>query len=205
MKTNFDQSLASVLKHEGGFVNHPKDPGGATNKGITIATFRSYVKRNGTVNDLRRITDAQVAKVYKKQYWDKVKGDDLPSGVDYAVVDFAVNSGPSRSAKFLQRAVGAKADGMIGPATLNAVNTKEPVVLVATLCDARLAWLEGLRTFKTFGRGWTRRVDDVKHTATRMAASTPREADKPAAEDTGLGSAYNLLRAIFDMLKQFFK
>ena len=99
MQSNFARALANVLVHEGGFVNHPKDPGGATNKGITIATFRKWVKRDGTIDDLKNISAADVAKVYRKHYWDKVRGDDLPSGVDYAVFDYAVNSGPGRAAK----------------------------------------------------------------------------------------------------------
>ncbi len=205
MKVNFEQSLARVLKHEGGFVNHPRDPGGATNKGITIATYRRFVKRGGTVRDLKNITDAQVAKVYKKQYWDKVQADHLPSGVDYAVFDFAVNSGPGRAAKFLQRVVGARADGVIGDQTLAAVRSKNPAAIVGEVCDTRLAWLQGLRTFTTFGKGWTRRVNDVKRVATAMAAGIPRADDKPAAKDTGPEPSYNLLRAIFEMLRQFFK
>src|SRR5690554_5603848 len=115
MEANFREALPLVLKHEGGFVNHPSDPGGATNKGITIENYRRYVKKNGTVADLKAITDEEVAKVYKLFYWDAVKGDDLPGGVDYAVFDFAVNGGPGRAIKFLQRIAGVTQDGAIGP------------------------------------------------------------------------------------------
>ena len=120
MEANFQRALALVLKHEGGFADHPSDPGGATNKGITLKTFRQYVKHNGTVADLKRITDAQVATVYKLHYWNKVKGDDLPAGVDYAVFDFAVNSGPKRAAEYLQSLLLVKVDGIIGPQTIAA-------------------------------------------------------------------------------------
>src|SRR5690606_31383462 len=127
MNKNFQQALEKVLKHEGGFVNHPADPGGATNKGITLATYRRYIKRNGTVDDLKALTTEQAGKVYKAQYWDKVRGDDLPSGLDYAVFDFAVNSGPAKAVKELQKVLGVTQDGIIGPITLEAAraaNTK---------------------------------------------------------------------------------
>src|SRR5690606_3666406 len=85
MQRNFSRALSAVLKHEGGYVDHPRDPGGATNKGITIGTFRKWVKKNGTKADLRAISDADVAKVYRKHYWNKVRADELPDGIDYAV------------------------------------------------------------------------------------------------------------------------
>jgi lysozyme family protein len=151
--SNFQRALSRVLKHEGGYVDHPKDPGGATNKGVTIATFRRYVKPKGTKADLRAITAEQVATVYYKHYWAVVHGPELPAGVDYAVFDLAVNSGPSRAARFLQRVVGATEDGRIGPATLAAVRKADPTEVIATLCDARLAWLKTLKTWPTFGKG----------------------------------------------------
>src|SRR5690348_2114856 len=121
MLRNFEKSLSCVLQHEGGYVNSPHDPGGATNKGVTIATFRRYVDKSGTVDDLKHLTTAQAATVYRKQYWNAICGDDLPDGVDYSVFDFAVHSGPARAAKYLQAIVGVKADGKIGPQTLEAV------------------------------------------------------------------------------------
>lgn len=183
MERNFEQSLKLVLKHEGGFVNHPRDPGGATNKGITIANFRRYVKPGGTVKDLKNISDAEVAKVYRKHYWDKVKADYLPGGVDYATFDFAVNSGPSRAAKFLQNAVGVKADGQIGPVTLKATNGLPAKTTIFKLCNARLVWLRRLKTFSTFGKGWTRRVNDVLVAAGQMA--TDRQPDDPGSVAAG--------------------
>src|SRR5690606_33792979 len=120
MDRNFKRALSLVLKHEGGWADHPSDPGGATMKGVTIGTFRRYVKPNATKDDLRRITDEQVATVYRKHYWNAVRADDLPAGADYAVFDFAVNSGPSRAAKYLQAVLGVAQDGKIGPQTLAA-------------------------------------------------------------------------------------
>jgi lysozyme family protein len=169
MIRNFERSLSLVLKHEGGFVNHPRDPGGATNLGITIATFRRYVNAKGTVDDLKRLTTAQAAKCYRKQYWDAIKGDDLPDGLDYAVFDFAVNSGPGRAAKHLQTALGVTPDGKIGPVTISAARDTFKAGTIAKLCDSRMAFLKGLKTWPTFGKGWTRRVSDVRRVALDMA------------------------------------
>jgi lysozyme family protein len=183
MNRNFRRSLAHVLKHEGGFVNHPKDPGGATNKGITIATFRRYINPHGTVRDLRAITDAEVAKVYKEQYWDAVAGDLLPDGVDFAVFDFAVNSGPSRAIRHLQAAAGVEADGKLGQLTLSAVKARVPQTLIERICDSRMGFLRGLKTWSTFGKGWTRRVEEVRTQAKAMIADKPPvEPAKPAVK-----------------------
>lgn len=181
MKENFGTALNHVLKHEGGWADHPKDPGGATMKGITIAVYRQHIKPNGTKNDLRNITDEQVATIYKKQYWDKVRGDDLPSGVDYAVFDFAVNSGVSRASKYLQAVVGKRQDGIIGPETLAATRSIMAQTVINNLCDRRMSFLRGLKTFETFGRGWTSRVSGVRLEALRMAgAPAPAPAPVPA-------------------------
>lgn len=171
MNENFPKALKLVLKHEGGYVNHPRDPGGATNLGITLANFRRYVKPDGTVADLKKLTVDQAAVVYRRQYWDAVLGAELPSGVDYAVFDFAVNSGPTRAAKFLQRVVGAKQDGKIGPATLKAVKAMWPPMVIESLSDERLAFLKRLKTYPTFGKGWRNRVAGVRREALRMAGT----------------------------------
>lgn len=173
MNRNFDKALALVLKHEGGYVDHPKDPGGATNKGITIATFRRYVNAKGTKDDLRRLTTAQAGVVYRKQYWDKVRGDDLPDGVDYAVFDFAVNSGPSRAAKYLQDVLGVAQDGKIGPVTIKAAHAFRADQIIEELCADRLAFLKRLPTWGTFKNGWTARVAGVYDEAVTMAKQSP--------------------------------
>ena len=170
MDSNFRRALSRVLKHEGGYVDHPRDPGGATNKGVTITTFRRYVKPKGTKADLRAITEEQVATVYYKHYWAAVHANELPAGVDYAVFDLAVNSGPSRAARFLQRVVGVIQDGRIGPTTLAAARKADPTEVIARLCDARLTWLKTLKTWPTFGKGWERRVTEVRHDAILDAA-----------------------------------
>jgi lysozyme family protein len=170
MKANFDDALKLVLAHEGGYVNHPKDPGGATNRGVTQATFTAWLRRNGLQSrDVRSITHDEIRAIYRTQYWDMVVGDELPDGVDYAVFDFAVNSGPSRAVKFTQAIVKEEQDGALGSLTLAAILNADPVGLCADLCDNRLAWLKRLSTFSTFGRGWTRRVQAVRARSIDMA------------------------------------
>lgn len=163
MKVNFDKCLSLVLKHEGLWSDHPADPGRATMRGVTQKTWEEWIGRNVTKDELRAITEDDVAPLYKARFWDRVKADDLPSGVDYAVFDAAVNSGPGRAARWLQECVGVTADGAIGPKTLQAVNSYSGD-LQSDYCDKRLKFLQSLPTFPTFGRGWTRRVEDVKST-----------------------------------------
>jgi len=166
----FPEALRLVLVHEGGFSNHPKDPGGATNKGVTQAVYDAYRARGGQPKrSVRSITAAEVEAIYRREYWDKVKADQLPAGVDYCVFDFAVNSGVSRAARYLQRAVGVAQDGKIGPVTLAAVARVSPPSLIDRICNERMAFLRGLKTFATFGKGWTRRVTDVRAHAKGMA------------------------------------
>jgi lysozyme family protein len=172
MKENFDRSLQCVLIHEGGFANHPKDPGGATMKGVTLLTFRRFFGAGKTVEELKHITQEQLARIYRTGYWDKCCCDQLPDGVDYAVFDFAVNSGPGRAAKVLQAVLNAKQDGAIGPVTLGLVAAQEPAAIIKDLCDRRLTFLQQLDTFATFGKGWNRRVTEVRQAALAMASST---------------------------------
>lgn len=175
MIENFDKCLAHVLVSEGGFVNHPADPGRATNMGVTQAVWEEWVKRPVTEQEMRDLKPDDVRELYRVKYWNRVKGDELPTGVDLCVFDFAVNSGVHRGASFLQRMVGAKEDGIIGPRTLAAVNAEEQDVLIRRYCDARLKFLQGLTTFATFGRGWTARVQKVEKDALEMinAAAAP--------------------------------
>jgi len=168
---NFQRALPLVLKHEGGFSDHPKDPGGATNRGVTLATFRRYVKPDGTVAELKAITDAQIATVYYRGYWAEANAAALPSGVDYAVFDFAVNSGPARAVKFLQAVLGVAQDGRVGPKTIEAAQAADAGAVIARLCNDRLAWLKRLPTWATFGKGWGRRVADVQAAALAMVGN----------------------------------
>lgn len=159
MQENFKTALEYVLAHEGGFVNHALDPGGATNRGVTQATYDGYRASIGLAGQsVRHITEGEVADIYKRQYWDVVKGDDLPAGVDYAVFDYGVNSGPKRAAKALQGVVGASVDGWIGQGTIAAVKAMDELEVIEALCEQRMAFVRRLKTFKTFGRGWTSRI-----------------------------------------------
>lgn len=169
MKDSFVFSLNIVLEKEGGFVNHPKDPGGATNLGVTKATYEAWTKKKVSIDDMKKLTIAQVTPIYKKNYWDAVRGDDLPKGLDLSVFDFGVNAGPGRAIKMLQRMVGTPDDGKFGPGTLKAVNdyiTKFSLsTAIKNYANARRAYYKSLGTFPTFGRGWLRRVDEVEKRA----------------------------------------
>jgi len=160
--SNFRQSLALVLAHEGGFVNHPKDPGGATNQGVTQKVYDAYRIYHGSKpQSVRHISPSEVSDIYNKNYWRLVRGDSLPCGIDYAVFDFAVNSGVSRAIRYLQRLLGVDDDGVIGFKTLAAVELavrQNEEALITQYCANRMAFLRRLPTFKTFGVGWTRRV-----------------------------------------------
>lgn len=182
MDRNFDKSFKLILKHEGGWADNPKDPGGPTMKGVTLATFRRLVKRNATKEELRNITDAQLATIYRRSYWDAVLGAKLPSGVDHAVFDFAINSGPGRAAEYLQRVVGAVPDGRIGPATIAAVEKLPAMRVIEKLMADREAFMRrakdkhGNLLWKTFGRGWAARLKRVRQEALDMDKA-------PAIED----------------------
>lgn len=199
MKHNADISIRKILGHEGGYVNHPSDPGGATNLGITIATFRRYIKRDGTIADLKALTIQQAVVVYKAQYWDKVRGDELPSGVDYTVADFAVNSGPHRAAVYLQKALGVTQDGAIGPNTIAAARAADPKKVIRKINADRLAFMKRIRRgelWKTFGRGWQRRVDAVRSTSLSLVDKLP-----PATE---IEPQPNVFAAIFAAIAALF-
>lgn len=160
--TRFNEVLPLVLAHEGGYVNHPQDPGGATNKGVTQRVYDDYRRNRGLeTRSVRSITHAEVRDIYRRQYWDMVVADELPAGLDYATFDYAVNSGANRAVKDLQRTVGARVDGQVGEETIRkcreAANANE-VDLIARYCDRRMSFLRRLRHWGTFGRGWTRRV-----------------------------------------------
>lgn len=168
MKGNFPKCLDFVLHHEGGFVDHPKDPGGVTNLGCTKDTWEKWCGHPVTVNDMKNLQPHDVMPLYRQKYWDAVKGDELPTGVDYCVFDTAINSGPGRAVKFLQEAIGVTADGAIGPITMKAINSANPQELIEGYCAARLKFLRELSTWETFGRGWERRVNEVKKSALSM-------------------------------------
>ena len=174
MKDNFDLCLKLILAHEGGYVNHPQDPGGRTNLGVTQRVWKEWTGHEVDEKQMRALTSTMVAPLYKRKYWDACRSDDLVSGVDYAVFDVAVNSGPGRAIKFLQSCVGVDADGGFGPRTLAAVKVTEqdPERLIELYCAKRLEFLQSLKTFETFGKGWSRRVAEVKDKALAMVTKS---------------------------------
>ncbi len=190
MQTNFASALKHVLVHEGGYVNHPKDPGGATNKGVTLAVFQGFYGASMGTDNLRTITDEQLAHIYKTGYWDKCQCDEFPNGVDYVVFDQAVNSGPGRSAKWLQAAVGVTVDGGIGPQTIAATRQASASQVINAMCDERLAFMKRIKNgalWETFGRGWQARVDGVREQGLRLATGAAASAEPlPDPEDQGI-------------------
>ncbi len=170
VKARFQECLARVLRHEGGFVDHPSDPGGATNRGITIGTARHYYGPNFSVDHLKAITNEQIEHIYHAGYWNLHENQRtgelfhcgmLPMGVDYMVFDCSVNSGPARSVMFLQESLGVAVDGVFGPKTLSAAKSDPASVVMSELYNRRMAFLRSLSTWPVFGDGWTNRVEGV--------------------------------------------
>lgn len=178
--TTFERALALVLTHEGGWSDDPADPGGATNLGVTIGTLSLWLGRPATRAEVRALTPSTVAPLYRRRFWDAIQGDALPAGLDVALFDFAVNSGPKRAVIGLQRALDVADDGRLGPVTLAALADRDRPGLIGAVCDGRLAFLRTLSTWPRFGRGWTRRVEEVRAASLALHSA----ADRPAAPNT---------------------
>lgn len=175
----FEAALARVLAHEGGYVDHPSDPGGATNMGITHATLAAWRGRPVSKADVRALGQREAAAIYRARYWEPIRGDDLPGGLDYATFDAAVHSGPSRAVRWLQAALGVARDGIVGPVTLAAARAAGADALDRAVASRR-AFLMSLAAWPTFGRGWGRRLDEVAAGARAMLetnASSKKETD----------------------------
>ena len=157
---NFDQAFDILLKHEGGYSDHAADPGGKTRFGITEAVAREA----GYRGDMRELPLDLAKQIYKARYWNAVRAEELPEAIRYAVFDAAANSGPSRAIRWVQRAVGVKDDGIIGPVTLAAVRAADPERLLRRILAQRLRFMAGLSIWPTFGRGWARRIADLMET-----------------------------------------
>ena len=168
MKQNFEQSLKMLLHHEGGYVWHPEDPGGETNLGVTRAVYEQWVNRQVMDGEMKGLTVSSVAPIYKTNYWDRRRADELPSGLDFAAFDWAVNSGTGRPAKVIQKYISAKKDGAIGPKTLALVAENDPANMIQYLYEQRQKFYERLKTFETFGKGWTRRNQETLKAAMEM-------------------------------------
>lgn len=179
---NQQAALARVLAHEGGNVDDPHDPGGRTSRGVTQRVYDAWRKGRGQGSrDVFLASMAEVRAIYLEQYWHRVRADDLPGGLDYAVFDAAVNSGPVQAVKWLQRGLGVRVDGVVGQVTLGAARASGDIqAQIAALCARRLAFLKQLRTWRRFGTGWTRRVAGVERAAMAMAAGKGQRARQGA-------------------------
>lgn len=170
--SSFETALARLLKDEGGYGHHPSDPGGPTNFGITLADARRYWKGNATAADVRAMPQSVARKIYRERYWNALRCDELPAGVDYAVFDYGVNSGVGRAGKVLRRVLRlSDSTSTVSDAVVNAANDADAAGLVAAICDERLAFLRALKTFAVFGRGWTTRVNGVRAASLALASN----------------------------------
>lgn len=166
-QSNFHRALHKVLVHEGGKVHNKNDPGGRTNQGVTQRVYDAYrLSKKLPRRDVFLMEHHERDEIYRRQYWDVIKGDSLPPGVAYVVFDGAANSGPQQSVKWLQRALGStyigRVDGVVGIQTLQALReTQDHDALIQRIVDRRMSFLRALKTWQHFGRGWTRRVSDV--------------------------------------------
>lgn len=180
---NFLNCFAETLSHEGVYVHHPKDPGGRTNYGITQRVYEAWVGRSVTEEEMRALTPERVLPIYHQNYWLKVRGDELPAGIDMMVFDIAVNSGPPRAIRMLQKAINkipgrvrVAVDGKLGPKTLAAARQANALTLIKKIALTRLWFYFDLSTFRTFGGGWMERLMDVA-----LDAADQRAGRAPAA------------------------
>lgn len=199
-EARFRACLAQTLKWEGTWSNDPHDPGGPTMRGIIQREYDAYRTRKSLPRrSVRQIEQAELEEIYRTRYWDEVNGDLLPAGVDLAVWDFGVNSGPSRGIKALQRALGTKADGHMGELTMKALEQRDPDEIIAAIMADRRAFLRQIKTFWRFGKGWLRRCDGVEKAALEMAgahhavslltAAAAEPDGDPEVQSAGMGKA----------------
>jgi len=172
MRSTYDVCLPLLLAHEGGYSNHPSDPGGPTNFGITIGDYRKYVKADATAADVRAMRLDDTKAIYREKYWNAQRCDELPAGVDYAIFDYGVNSGIGRSGRVLRRVLKLPDDlNTVTDAVIAAAYSADAGTLITAICDERLRFLKLLRTWPVFGAGWGRRVSEVKSAALTMAVN----------------------------------
>lgn len=165
MRETLTTALDLMFGHEGGYVNNPKDPGGATKYGIThktLAAHRGLV--SVTPAQVKSLTKEESTEIYRRSYWSQSGGDLLPVGIDYMAFDYGVNSGPAQAIKSLQRIIGVTADGIVGGQTVAAVKAYKSD-LIAAYAAERLRFMKSLKTWGTFGRGWQKRVVSVESQA----------------------------------------
>ena len=154
---NFQTAFDLLITHEGGFSNHPDDPGAATMYGVTEVVARA----EGYTGAMRDLPLDFAKQVYRKRYWDVCRCDQMPDVLRYPLFDAAVNSGPGQAIKWLQSAVGVKADGAIGPVTQQAVNMAAPQPTRQKMIGNRLRFMTQLANWPSFSKGWARRIASI--------------------------------------------
>lgn len=180
VRSTYDAALARLLTHEGGYSNHPSDPGGPTNFGITLGDYRRYVKGNATADDVKAMALGEAKRIYRAKYWDALRCDDLPAGVDNAVFDYGVNSGVGRSGKVLRRCLDLPDDtNLVTDLVVSAAMRADARKLVTAICDERLRFLQSLRTWGVFGKGWGRRVAEVRAFSLSLVNGAPVTTEAP--------------------------
>lgn len=162
MPDQFEKALSLLLKQEGGFSNDPHDPGGMTNLGVTEVNWIMWKQREVTEDEMRSLTPEAVAPFYRVRYWNPLRCDDLPAGLDVLVFDFGVNAGCKQSARTLQRCVGTTPDGAVGPLTIRAAKEKDLRELIEKFSQAREEFYRSLPLFPRYGKGWLNRTQNVK-------------------------------------------
>lgn len=183
---SYELALTRLLKDEGGYTDHPSDPGGPTNFGITLADARRYWQGNATADDVRIMPQSVARKIYRERYWNAMRCDELPAGVDYAVFDYGVNSGIGRAGKVLRRVLKmSDATSAVTNDVIAAAAKRNASDLVVAICAERLAFLQGLKIFPVFGRGWTARVNGVRVAALAMAQGRTSVAAAPSETSAG--------------------
>ena len=203
MKQTYPQAISQIFESEGGYTNNPKDPGGPTDWGITLHDAQQFWNVNATAEDVKNMPKSVAESIYEQHYAVPVRYDDLPAGVDYTVLDYAVNSGVSRAIKVLQETVGVTADGQLGPVTLQAVLAKDPVTTINQIWLERLQFDKSLPTWDTFGAGWTTRCTTGRLLAQQLHAeygipgSTPTPTPTPVPTTSWLSSIFSSITSIF--------
>lgn len=182
MTSRFETCLRQTLQWEGGWFNHPRDPGGPTMKGVIQRVYDGWRDSQGLARrSVREIEDYELRDIYRRNYWDQIRGDELPVGVDMAVFDFAVNSGPGRAAKYLQRVLRMnRVDGHIGPATIGATKNADPERVIEELMADRRTFIRQISTYDVFGKGWERRCNGIEKASIAML--------KPGMVFAGIGT-----------------
>lgn len=176
MNKNWDKSFELVIAHEGGFTADERDRGnqlpdgrkGSTMLGVTQANWERYIGRQVTHDEMKKLTKADVKPFYKQGYWDAMSCDRLPSGVDYACYDYAVNAGVFACRKMIQYALAVGVDGVWGQQTWGAIEKTDPATLIKNFAQVKRSWYRGLKQFPIYGKGWIRRVDESEKSALGM-------------------------------------